>query len=560
MFLFLSFNFQIKDEPSNDIPTKDFSFINRVLCISDLFDEEQWTKNTGRSFDSSGVHLTNGKKHPVNSCHYALYCYDEYKRTGNDRLKKAFINQVNFLRDSTFYNVVDGDMVGYPYNTSFHDLKAPWYSALAQSEAICVLIRYYELTNDDSILPLVHMVMKFMLSPQKQGSGTLSITPEGNVWYEEYPNSTQERQVLNGFMFTILALHDYSKLFPHNKSAELAYNDAIQTLNEAFQFYNTGSWLMYNRGDKRLVANGYMKWQVLEAKMLYETTKDIYFKNISMLISTYCYNKNYESPGSKLEKYNFSVPLELTDNKIISIKPTVNAYKLPVEIKDVKSNFSIVENDYSKMYDANLNTFVELKYTDAFEGSASIIFNFKKGISASKFSLKYIGLDSVAKPEIILKYKSDINSSEWKKLKYTSSVLDSKTMVYDFDEKTIANLEVIFPQLKTGGLIKLSNVDLSILTKNEKSDYWHYITPVYRGYSKKVEFDIKYQSMKDVLVFYKTGVDEKSLGKDKWNPLNAFRKFPASFEKEQELYWQFLIVSELSGQQSKISKVEFVSQ
>lgn len=561
LLIFISaFRIPVQSEIDKWVPSTDFSFINRVLCISDLFDEEQWTKNTGRSFDSDGIHLTNGKKHPVNSCHYALYCYDEYKRTGDKRLKKAFLDQVSFLRDSTFYNVIDSDMVGYPYNITFHDLKAPWYSALAQSEAICVLIRYYELTRDVTVLPLIHKVMNFMLAPQQQGSGTMSITPEGNVWYEEYPNSKQEKQVLNGFMFTILALHDYSKLFPDNKEAGAKYKDAIKTLKESFQFYNTGSWLMYNRGDKRLVANGYMKWQVLETKMLFEVTDDIFFKNCSMLIGSYCYNKNYETAGSKLEQYNFSLPLGLASNGMLSYQSVLKNYSIPVELEKLNMSLTILTGDQKNMYDSNVNTFTKLEFPDTTRKAQPYLhFDFKKTIPISELTLVYSALDSLGKPEVALHYKEQGDSLKWKKVKFKQSVPDFKSIKYQFNEIHATDFRIVFESMKKGSAMEISNIVMSSYPKLEKSDYWHYITPVYRAYSKQISFDLEHKAMKDVVVFYRTGIDEKSVGKDKWNPLDVYRRFPFTISKDKPLYWQFLIIAEPENQKSTIGKLEFNS-
>lgn len=560
LILITAFRIPLQGEKEIWTPSGDFSFINRVLCISDLFDEQQWTNNTGRSFDAEGIHLTNGKKHPVNSCHYALYCYDEFKRTGDKRLKNAFLAQVSFLRDSTFYNVIDSVMVGYPYNITFHDLKAPWYSALAQSEAICVLIRYYELTRDETVLPLIHKVMNFMVAPQQQGSGTMSVTPEGNIWYEEYPNSKQEKQVLNGFMFTILALHDYSKLFPGNKDAEIKLKEAIRTLKESFQFYNTGSWLMYNRGDKRLVANGYMKWQVLETKMLYEVTDDIFFKNCSMLISSYCYNKNYETSGSKLEQYNFSLPLGLTTDGMLSYQSVLKNYSLPVEIKQFNTSLAIISGDRKNMYDSNVNTFTKLEFPDTTrKGSASIQFDFKKAIPLSELTIAYTALDSLGKPEVSLQYKTAGDSIKWKKVKFRMTVPDFRSIKYQFSELTATDFRIVFENMRKGSSIEISNIVMSSYPKLEKSDYWHYITPVYRAYSKQISFDLEHKAMKDVVVFYRTGIDEKSVSKDKWNPLEVYRKFPFSINKDKTLYWQFLIIAEPENQKSSLGKIEFNS-
>lgn len=560
LILISAFRIPVQVNKENWVPTNDFSFINRVLCISDLFDEPQWTHNDGRSFDAEGVHLTNGKKHPVNSCHYALYCYDEFKRTGDKRLKNAFLAQVSFLRDSTFYNVIDSVMVGYPYNITFHDLKAPWYSALAQSEAICVLIRYYELTRDETVLPLIHKVMNFMVAPQQQGSGTMSVTPEGNIWYEEYPNSKQERQVLNGFMFTILALHEYSKLFPGNKDAEIKLKEAIRTLKESFQFYNTGSWLMYNRGDKRLVANGYMKWQVLETRMLYEATDDIFFKNCTMLISSYCYNKNFETSGSKLEQYNFSLPLGLTTDGMLSYQSVLKNYSLPVEIEQVNTSLAIISGDRKNMYDSNVNTFTKLEFPDTTrKGSAYIQFDFKKAIPLSELTIAYSALDSLGKPEVSLQYKTTGDSIKWKKVKFRMSVPDFRSIKYQFSELTATEFRIVFENMKKGNSLEVSNIVMSSYPKLEKSDYWHYITPVYRAYSNQISLDLEHKAMKDVVVFYRTGIDEKSVSKDKWNPLEVYRKFPFSIRKDKSLYWQFLIIAEPENQKSSIGKIEFNS-
>lgn len=560
LILISAFRIPVQVNKENWVPTNDFSFINRVLCISDLFDEPQWTHNDGRSFDAEGVHLTNGKKHPVNSCHYALYCYDEFKRTGDKRLKNAFLAQVSFLRDSTFYNVIDSVMVGYPYNITFHDLKAPWYSALAQSEAICVLIRYYELTRDETVLPLIHKVMNFMVAPQQQGSGTMSVTPEGNIWYEEYPNSKQERQVLNGFMFTILALHEYSKLFPGNKDAEIKLKEAIRTVKESFQFYNTGSWLMYNRGDKRLVANGYMKWQVLETRMLYEATDDIFFKNCTMLISSYCYNKSYETSGSKLEQYNFSLPLGLTTDGMLSYQSVLKNYSLPVEIEQVNTSLAIISGDRKNMYDSNVNTFTKLEFPDTTrKGSAYIQFDFKKAIPLSELTIAYTALDSLGKPEVSLQYKTTGDSIKWKKVKFRMSVPDFRSIKYQFSELTATEFRIVFENMKKGSSLEVSNIVMSSYPKLEKSDYWHYITPVYRAYSNQISLDLEHKAMKDVVVFYRTGIDEKSVSKDKWNPLEVYRKFPFSIRKDKSLYWQFLIIAEPENQKSSIGKIEFNS-
>jgi hypothetical protein len=338
-------------------PTTDFSFIRRFICISDLLGKEQWHENKGRSFDDEGIHLTNGKQHPVNACHYALFCYDEYISTGDTAYLNGFYAQVRYLMDPESYHEPDSGLVAYPYMITFHDLKPPWYSALAQSEAISVLVRYYALTRDEKALSLITRIRNFMIGPQEGGCGTMSVTAEGRRWYEEYPNSKQEKQVLNGFYLSIVALYEYSMLFPDDDSARFHYKEAIETAKASYKYYDTGTWLKYNRGDGRQISNGYLKWIILETKLLYQLTGDIYFKNVSMLLSSYSFNKSYEAPGSRLRDYDFSVPLDTISGEKLAFRGKAARIELSKKSGTLSTSFGGSDAELSKLYDAHIPTF-----------------------------------------------------------------------------------------------------------------------------------------------------------------------------------------------------------
>ncbi len=205
--LVLNTSFFIQNETQLVVPTtnKDLPWIKPYSSIYELFNQDQWEQNPTRSFDSLGVHLTKKGYHPVNASHYALFCYDEYRVTRDEKFKKAFLAQVNYLRDCSKYHNFEDLRVGYPYMITFHDLKPPWYSSLAQGEAISVLIRYYALTLDKSVLPLIVQIKNFMVHPIEQG-GCLSKLKDGSEWLEEYPNSKQELHNFSGYYIAVLAL------------------------------------------------------------------------------------------------------------------------------------------------------------------------------------------------------------------------------------------------------------------------------------------------------------------------------------------------------------------
>jgi len=555
----LSF-FSIVQTTNNDSslvpePTKDFSFLRRFICISDLFSKEQWQNNKGRSFDDDGVHLTNAKKHPVNACHYALFCYDEFKRTGEASYKEALIAQVKYLMDPNSYHIIDDNSIAYPYDIKFHDLNPPWYSALAQSEAISVLIRYYALTGDKEALPVIVKLKNFMVSPQEGNCGTKSITPEGNVWYEEYPNSKQERQVLNGFLLAIVSLYEYSQLFPSDTATYRLYTDAIQTVKESFKFYDTGSWLKYNRGDARQVANGYMKWQILEMKLLHEITGDIYFKDLMMLVSSYTYNKPYDSPGSKLKDYDFSLPMVVDKADALVFAGKNIQYTLSSEVSKITSTYKGTVPELSKMYDSNLNTFATLKHVDSLHsGMHNITFNFKKKLLIGTFSMSYSGLDSSAKPIVDIYFKDSITSTNWSRIKPEISS-EPKTVTFKFAPVKAQVFWIVFSNHEKFPVIKVSNLAFLSPSEQVDSDFRHYATPEIKGSKKGVALNFEHKGMSDIVVFHKSATDSKGLVTEKWNPLKTYRKIPVKIYTDTIKVHKFLIICEPKSGSATIGKV-----
>lgn len=541
-------------------PTKDFSFLKRFYCISDLFDKEQWQDNKGRSFDEKGAHLTNLKTHTVNACHYALFCYDEFKTTGDSAFYKGFMDQVRYLRDTANYDTVDGDKIGYPYNSIFHDLKPPFYSALAQSEAICVLIRYYALTKDKEVLPMLVKIKNFMIAPQEIGCGTMSITPEGHVWYEEYPNSKQERQVINGFLLTVIAFHEYCQLFPDDKETRELYKESIQTVKETFKFFDTGSWLKYNRGDGRLVANGYMKWQILEMKLLYELTNDIYFKHIMMLVSSYCYNKPFESAGSKLAHYDFSVPLVAGKNDMLEFTGKNKQVTITSLNATVTTSYLTPKAEITKIFDANTSTFTRLKYTDSLSHvPLNITFDLKSRAKIGSFSISYKGLDSLDKPKITLMYTDSVNQKKQYKSVVQSEIKDANGITYYLNKFETKTLIIVFENFKHFRDIQITNVAFFEPTVKVDSDFMHYISPVYKSGSETVNLNFEYKGMKDIAIFHKSAKDEKTLNLEKWDPLNVYKKTPVAVNSSKDKLHKFLIICEPQKSTASIGKVKFTN-
>lgn len=557
VIVFTSFNSTRISEPkyNNNAykPVNDFAWIMPYTCIYDIFNQDQWEKNPTRSFDSLGVHLTNKNYHPVNACHYALYCYDEYNATGNERFKRAFLAQVNYLRDSTKYKEFDGNKVGYPYHIIFHDLKPPWYSALAQSEAISVLIRYYALTKDESIIPLIVKLKNFMVAPMEADKGTMTRTPEGHLWYEEYPNSKQDKLVLNGFFLSIVALHDYVNLFPDDFETKCLYDSCLISAKASIKFYDTGTWLKYNRGDGHLVANGYMKWQILEMKFLYNITSDIFFKNQYMLWSTYAFNKPYETVGCKLTDYNFSTPVSLNSGKFV-IKQIEKLFKYNININEFGGNIGDT-NQLKKLFDNNRSTLCSIKNTvEKSEANRAIYFKLNKPVSIDCLKLKFRSVDTTVFNGLVVYYLQS-DKKGWRQIKKENISGVQKSIVIAVNQSEVRGIKIMFAGLREVMEWQFEDIECYEQAKVQASDFIHYQTGIIKSDSSILKFDVSLSSTKDFIVYYKEAKDSISCLKQTWTQEKFFKTTSTTINSPGNKYFCFLIIAKREGEDVGIKSV-----
>ena len=112
-----------------------------------------------RSFDKNGVILSKKKYHPLSVAVYGVLSYYNFKESNDSSYYFKSIDQVKYFKDSTKVNLLfDGKGIGLPYKVNFWDLKAPWYSGMTQGYAISYLLRYYELTKDEIVVPIIQKI------------------------------------------------------------------------------------------------------------------------------------------------------------------------------------------------------------------------------------------------------------------------------------------------------------------------------------------------------------------------------------------------------------------
>jgi len=197
---------------------------------------------TLEKFDKQGVPLFKvGKNYfynPVRVCLYALHNYNLWRYTGFEGYLRKFKIQVNWLEENGEY---DRGLLKwfYKFDWPSYNLKAPWYSGMAQGLAASTLLRAYQIWNDEKYLRIAGEAVKTMITPIEQG-GTLS-TDKYGVFIEEvitHPPS----HILNGNIFGILGLYEYNLITGEYGSI---LNDLVKTLTKTLDEYDLGYWSAY---------------------------------------------------------------------------------------------------------------------------------------------------------------------------------------------------------------------------------------------------------------------------------------------------------------------------
>lgn len=159
----------------------------------------------------------------------------------------------------------DGAWVTFAYETPDYP-----YSAMAQGEAISLLLRVYQETNEEKYLAAAKKAKEFMLLPFEDGGPTKY---EGDdVYLYECP---KDPLILNGWIFSLWGLMDYCKVVDDANAKDLL-NRTLATLERKLSDFNLSYWSMYEDG-KRISSPFYHKLHVAQLNVMYDLTgKDVY--------------------------------------------------------------------------------------------------------------------------------------------------------------------------------------------------------------------------------------------------------------------------------------------
>ena len=195
---------------------------------------------------------------------YGLAAYDLFLLSDKSD-KSMFEKALSCTKWAIDNQQEDGAWVTFAYETPEYP-----YSAMAQGEAISLLLRLYQETKDEKYLEAAKKAKEFMLLSFEEGGPTKY---EGrDVYLYECP---KDPLILNGWIFSLWGLMDYCKIVDDTKAKDVL-DRTLATLEKRLPDFNLSYWSMYEDG-KRISSPFYHKLHVAQLRVMYDLTgKDVY--------------------------------------------------------------------------------------------------------------------------------------------------------------------------------------------------------------------------------------------------------------------------------------------
>ncbi|MBN1299590.1 MAG: hypothetical protein JW995_00075 [Melioribacteraceae bacterium] len=261
-------------------------------------------------FDKYGIPVNNAyidvakpKTHyyPITIGQYGLAVFHTYLKTKSAQKRNHFLR----IADWFYANRIEDSKLGTFWLTDIpkpeYNIRVPWKSAFAQSRAISVLLRAWQITGDKKYLQTASSSLIPYTFDYNNG-GVSAFTKHGK-FYEEYV-ATEPTMVLDGHIFSMLGLYDYFRAVPknielsYNKLAKNLFDEGVISLINWLPEYDLGYWLRFNMcrmshyPDIDPCTIGYFRLVCLQLKLLLKITGKQEIKNFLEKIKNYDNAKN----------------------------------------------------------------------------------------------------------------------------------------------------------------------------------------------------------------------------------------------------------------------------
>ncbi|MEU6707100.1 D-glucuronyl C5-epimerase family protein [Streptomyces wuyuanensis] len=255
--------------------------------------------------NADGVYLyfpgggTTGYDHPVGQIQFGLGCITSY-RTEQDPTRRAlFLERAKAQADRLIEKRVEARGAWYfPYAFDFShavhtgvDYKAPWYSGMAQGEAISLFIQLSELegiTEEERNLYRAAADGAFASLLRADDADPWVVNKDGSgcLWIQEYPFTEPGTgdYTYNGMVFAMFGLWDYYRATGNELAAQL-YDGSCTTMARYFPLLRNQRWFSYYCQTHRVPAPTYHQHHInLWRQLHWQTSSPVFAHQMDMLL------------------------------------------------------------------------------------------------------------------------------------------------------------------------------------------------------------------------------------------------------------------------------------
>lgn len=234
-------------------------------------------------FDNNGIPMLDYcgaigiQYNPCAIAQYGLGAFSRWQK-GEENYQKKFLQAVSWLVENSEYDSHGRAWWKYDFDLDAYGVKAPWFSALAQSQAISLLIRAYRFSGENKKhIEMAEAAYEAIQLPVEQG-GLLRIE-NGNYYLEEIV-AKRKTAILDGMIFSIFGLQDLY-FINHSKSIKKLIDLCLDTIERILPQYHLGYWSradLYQKHPPMISSLFYHRLHVAQLQVLYAMTGRIQFK------------------------------------------------------------------------------------------------------------------------------------------------------------------------------------------------------------------------------------------------------------------------------------------
>ena len=210
---------------------------------------------------------------PIAIAQWGLANFNRYVSARDATAEKKFLSASDWLRDNLERNSANIPVWHHHFDWEYRDtLKAPWYSGLAQGQGISLLLRAAAASGKNDYLDAAQAAFESLRRTTAE-KGVLFVDEFQDVWIEEYI-VTPPTHILNGFIWALWGVYDYSLTFPTSQARSL-FSRCVETLTKNIARYDNGFWSLYEQSGTRLpmvASRFYHQLHIVQLRIMHQLT------------------------------------------------------------------------------------------------------------------------------------------------------------------------------------------------------------------------------------------------------------------------------------------------